>query len=75
MHIWANGHYHESCLFKAHSSNSDKLSTPIRVTTHLRLLLFIFSSGSATGVVLALSFLLVLALNFSTGVELVQQQS
>ena len=35
IHIWANGHYHESCVFKPHSSNSDKLSTHVRVMTHL----------------------------------------
>lgn len=75
IHIWANGHYHESCGFKAHSSNRDKVSTRIRVTTYVGLLLFNFFSGPAISVVLALSFLSVLALKFNTVVELYYTQS
>lgn len=52
-----------------------KVSTHVRVTTYVGLLLFIFFSGPAISVVLALSFLSVLALKFNTGVELYYTQS
>lgn len=66
-------HYHESRVFKAHSSNSEKLVTHRRVTVFYSSWSFIhFSSGPVIGVDLDLSFLSVLALKFSTTVEHVE---